>query len=407
MIAKRWRPAAVAALAGAAMASTAAVPPDAQVGQTRLSWSVVPPRQGFAPAPELAALGARLFVDPALSEPRGTSCASCHDPAHAFSGSGSAGVPHGSRAGHDAPRSAPSLRYVRYTPPLYFWQDDDSTAPEPRGGLFADGRHDSIADAVAPPLLHPDEMNNRDARSFAKKLAGTPHAADLRRLFDARVFDDPIRAMKVVGLAIEAYLQSDAMAPFDSRYDDFIRGRGELTLREARGLRLFANPDKGNCASCHVFAPGSSNPTRSLFTDYGYDAIAVPRNRALAANRNPRRFDLGLCTVARARLWPEPAQWCGYFKTPSLRNVALRERYMHNGVFGSLREAVEFYATRSTDPAHWYPKGAPFDDLPADLRVNVNVNSTPINRPAGSKPALDPEEIDAIVAFLKTLSDRR
>ena len=229
----------------------------------------------------------------------------------------------------------------------------------------------------------------------------------MRRLFDAHVFDDPDRTLQAVGLAIQAYLQSDAMAPFDSRYDDYIRGHGELTPLETRGMRLFANPDKGNCASCHVFAPGASNPTRSLFTDYGYDALAVPRNRALAANRDPKRFDLGLCATARTKQWSDPSQWCGHFKTPSLRNVALRQRFMHNGVFGTLRETVEFYATRSTDPAHWYHGGAPFDDLPAALRANVNVNSAPINRPVGTKPALDAGEIDAIVAFLKTLSDRR
>lgn len=376
-----------------------------QVGRTRLSWSVVPPPQTFAARPELAALGARLFFDGALSEPRGRSCASCHDPAHGFSGSGPAGVPQGSRVGHAAPRNAPSLLYIRYTPPLYLYQDDDSTAPEPRGGLFADGRHDRLADAIAAPLLHPDEMNNRDARAFANKLAATPHAKALRRLFDARVLDDPKRTLKSVGLALEAFLESDAMAPFSSRYDAFIRGQAEMTPLEARGLRLFANPDKGNCASCHVFAPGSSNPTRSLFTDYGYDALAVPRNRALAANRDPLHFDLGLCATARAKEWPDPNQWCGYFKTPSLRNVALRERYMHNGAIGSLHDAVDFYATRSTETSRWY-HGTPFDDVPAALRGNVNVNSAPLNRPAGSKPALAPEEIDAIVAFLRTLSDQ-
>jgi cytochrome c peroxidase len=172
-------------------------------------------------------------------------------------------------------------------------------------------------------------------------------------------------------------------------------------------MRLFADPDKGNCASCHSFSPGSTNPSRSLFTDYGYDAVGVPRNRALAANADPRHFDLGLCTTAVAKAWPDSAQWCGYFKTPSLRNVAVRARFMHNGALRSLRDAVAFYATRSTDPKRWYPGGHLFDDLPAAAHANVNVNSVPLNRRQGSAPALGEADIDALVAFLGTLTDAR
>ncbi len=80
---------------------------------------------------------------------------------------------------------------------------------------------------------------------------------------------------------------------------------------------------------------------------------------------------------------------------------------MHNGVFESLRDAVRFYATRATRPADWYGDGPAFDDLPAAMRGNVNVVSTPLNRRAGAVPALSDADIDDVVAFLGTLTDRR
>lgn len=78
---------------------------------------------------------------------------------------------------------------------------------------------------------------------------------------------------------------------------------------------------------------------------------------------------------------------------------------MHNGFFTSLREAVEFYATRATDPVHWYHSGVQFDDVPSKYRDQVNINSIPYNRRKGDEPALTADDIDAIVAFLKTLTD--
>ena len=141
-----------------------------------------------------------------------------------------------------------------------------------------------------------------------------------------------------------------------------------------------------------------------MFTDYGYDTVAVPRNRALPSNRDPRRFDLGLCERHDPKLHTDDEWFCGAFRTPSLRNVARREAFMHNGVFTSLREVVRFYATRSTSPARWYADGA-YDDLPAKYRRYVNTTMPPYNRPEGDPPALADDEIDAVVAFLGTLND--
>ena len=78
---------------------------------------------------------------------------------------------------------------------------------------------------------------------------------------------------------------------------------------------------------------------------------------------------------------------------------------MHNGTFLRLRDVVAFYATRATDPRRWYPSGVPFDDVPARYRRQVSVMSPPYNRKIGDAPALNDDEIDAVVAFLRTLTD--
>ena len=368
----------------------------------------------FRPDPSLAALGKRAFFDPRLSMPHGQSCANCHDPARAFSptlpaggasGAVGPGVPQGSRPGHFSLRNPPSLLYVRYVPRRHFYQDDDAPAAAPFGGLFADGRADTLAEQVRGPLLDLNEMNNGTPARLLRNVNGTDLAPALAAHFGPAVRKDPEAMLRALGAALQAYMQSDEMAPFTSRFDDYLRRRTPLSPQEMRGLALFKNPDKGNCMSCHTLSDTASRPERSLFTDFGYDAIAVPRNRALPANRDPKHFDIGLCTTARTLRWPDPDQWCGYLRTPGLRNVAVRQRFMHNGVFTTLRDAVAFYNTRSTDPGKWYAGAKTFDDVPATYRDNINVNSPPMNRRAGMPAALTEGEIDDIVAFLRTLTD--
>jgi cytochrome c peroxidase len=385
-----------------------------RIGATpKLTERIDPAQASFKPDPALAALGKRIFFDTRLSQPQGLSCAGCHDPLRAFTSTLNAPslagprTPQGSRPGHFSTRTAPSLLYVRYVPRRHFYQDDDALVASPFGGLFADGRADTLAEQARGPLFDRDEMNNASPQSLLRKLRGTDLAPAMSQAFGPRVLRDPERAVVGIGLALQAYLQSDEMAPFSSRFDDYLRKRTPLSPQETRGLALFKNPDKGNCMSCHTLSDTSSRPERSLFTDFGYDAIAVPRNLSLPANRDPRHFDNGLCRTAAQLRWPDPGQWCGYFRTAGLRNVAVRQSFMHNGVFSTLREAVAFYATRSTDPAKWYHGKSTFDDVPAAHRANINVNSTPMNRRPGLTPALSDEEIDEISAFLRTLTDAR
>jgi cytochrome c peroxidase len=102
-------------------------------------------------------------------------------------------------------------------------------------------------------------------------------------------------------------------------------------------------------------------------------------------------------------------EYCGFFRAPSLRNVALRKSFFHNGVMHSLRDAVAFYAERDTKPEKWFPRAAggsirKYDDLPRQYWKNVN-DEPPFGQKPGDSPPLTDTEIDEIVAFLKTLTD--
>ena len=200
------------------------------------------------------------------------------------------------------------------------------------------------------------------------RSAQASYADELRKIFGPDIFDDGDKAFAGVVEALEAYEQDyKAFYPYSSKYDAYLAGRATLSVQEARGLALFNDPDKGNCGNCHRSQRGKDG-TPPQFTDYGMIAIGVPRNRDIPANADPKFFDLGLCGPLRTDLAGH-SDYCGRFLTPTLRNVALRQSFFHNGAVHTLREAIAFYVERDTDPGKWYPRDAAgrvekFDDLP-------------------------------------------
>jgi cytochrome c peroxidase len=390
-----------------ASAGLGKIPHSTVIPARRTNVLPVPPREGPPDNPVLVALGKKIFFDERLSEPPGTSCASCHDPARAFSGDHGShlGVALGSRPGHFARRSTPSVLYMRFVPKFYYFEDDEAPAPEPRGGFFWDGRTDRLDELVRQPLFNPDEMNAGTPRRVADTIARGPYAQEFRAALGPGA--NPEAVLRGVGVAIEAYLKSDEMNPVSSKYDAYVRGQATLTEQERRGLEIFKDRNRGACAGCHRMAETSSNPAESMFTDYGYDPTAFPRNRELPANHDPAAFDLGLCERKDPNTPSTDARFCSAFRTPSLRNVAVRGSFGHNGVYKTLREVVAFYALRAVAPNRVYPPGQKFDDVPPQYRVNVNVHAPVYNRREGAPPPMSDEEIDAVVAFLGTLTDSR
>lgn len=304
-------------------------------------------------------------------------------------------------------RAVPSLRYLNAVPDfaldMHFVDGDVG----PGGGFTWDGRAASLQQQATIPLLAPNEMANRDPLTVVAKLREAAYAPQFRRLFGADIFNQPGRAYAQALAALEAFQKTPSeFFPFSSKYDAFLRGDADLTEQEERGVAIFKDPEKGNCASCHTTVTrGAAQPS---FTDFDYANVGAPRNAQIAANADPQYFDLGLCGPARTDL-TDKKDLCGQFRTPTVRNVALRDAFMHNGVLHSLRDVLEFYAKRDTNPETWYPRKADGtidkeNDLPPAFRGKLNVE-VPFNRKPGDAPALSEQEIDDLLAFLATLTD--
>lgn len=363
-------------------------------------------------AAQLSALGRALFFETALSASARLACASCHDPAHAFGPPDGRAVVQGGRSGRESGlRAVPSLMYGASVPQFseHFVDDDgdDSIDQGPTGGRTWDGRAATTHEQARLPLFSDFEMANASAEALAARLRGAPIAGPLRAAFGAATFDDPARLVQAVELALETFQEEPAVfAPYRSKYDAWLRHEVRLSAAEERGLAIFNDPSRGNCARCHPSA--MQHGAFPQFTDHGFAALGVPRNAAVPANADPRHVDLGLCGPLRADL-AGVRRYCGLFRTPTLRNVAVRNVFFHNGRFHRLDEVLRFYAARDTQPARWYPTGADgivrvYDDLPAMYRGNLD-RAPPFGGRAGDKGAFGESEVRDLLAFLATLTD--
>ena len=394
------------------------------------------------PLSAVAQLGKRLFHDERLSASGRMSCASCHNPAFAYGPVGSSPVVLGGpRESTPGVRAVPSLRYLYRQPPFTIGPDIETgndtpvplarqvraaaghprllktaQAPQaaasnmvPQGGLFWDGRADTLEQQIDGPLFNAAEMDGGTVQAVAGKLASGPYAADFKRLFGPSVFQNARMAVDEAMFAIGRYeIEDPTFHPFTSKYDAWLEGKARFTRAQLAGYLLFNDPAKGNCAACHLDQPTPSGRP-PLFTDHQFEALGVPRNPGIPANRDPHYYDLGICGPYRTDLRAE-TQYCGMFLTPTLRNVALRHVFFHNGVFHSLTQVLDFYADRDIHPGRFYPRDAAgrvikYDDIPARYRGNVDTADAPLNRHPGDPPALTPAQIQEVIAFLETLTD--
>lgn len=359
-------------------------------------------------AQALASLGRKMFFDPSLSGSGKLSCASCHDPAFAYGPPNHLPVQRGGRdMARWGTRAVPSLKYLQVIPQFtehYFDSEaggDESVDNGPTGGLTWDGRVDRGRDQARIPLFSPDEMANESPETVVAKVLRAGYAAELKRLAGDRIFQTVLEAF-------ESWEQdAGEFYPYSSKYDAWLAGEVALTETEEKGRQLFTDPNKGNCARCHIATQGAHG-TPPQFTDYGLVALGVPRNNKIPINLDSTWYDLGMCGPARSDLRDRDA-YCGRFMTPSLRNVATRSVFFHNGVVHSLEDAVRFYAERDTNPEKWYPRRVDgsilkFDDLPMKYHANIETGA-PFGRSPGARPALTDQEVDRIVVFLKTLTD--
>ncbi len=348
-----------------------------------------------APA-DAVALGRRLFFDPNLSRHRTQSCATCHDPAHAFTDPRDNRVGGAVSTGDDGhslgERNTPTATYARFSPRFHI---DDGIA---RGGQFLDGRAGDLAAQAGEPPLNPVEMNMVDAAAVVSRLKENPaYVEAFDALYGEGILEDTDAAYRAMTQSIAAFQQGDELSSFDSRYDRHLRGELELTEAESLGMTLFFSEQFTNCNRCHQLRP-VPGAGRETFSNYEYHNIGVPPNPMLTEVHGEHFIDRGL------RQHPdidEPAA-AGRFKVPTLRNVAVTPPYMHNGVFRDLRTTVLFYNKYNSraDRRQINPETG---ERWADPEVPQNLSLQDLE--AG--PALDDRRVDALVAFMKALTDQR
>ena len=392
------------------------------------------------PLSAVARLGRLMFFDPALSASGKQSCASCHDPARGYNPPNAQTLqPGGAHMRQRGFRPPLSLAYLYRQPPFSIGPDageveapvnldtlaraagqtaraqKSAGAPPasvpmvPMGGLFWDGRAASLQRQALVPMLNPVEMANSSIGQVATRLAASPYHAQFQQLFGEDILEQPDRLVAEAMFAISRFETEDvSFHPFTSKYDAWLQGKTRLSAAEARGLDLFNDPQKGNCAACHL-SQVTSDRLPPLFTDTQYEALGVPRNPALPMNRDPHFHDLGLCGPFRTDL-ARQTQYCGMFITPTLRNVDRRQVFFHNGVYRTLRQVLDFYNLRAVAPDKVYPRNADgtlasYDDLPAAYRANLDTTDAPFDRHVGDSPALTDQDIRDIITFLHTLDD--
>ena len=385
-----------------------------------------------------AQVGEKIFSDRTLSGSGKMSCATCHDETLAYGPPNSLSVQTGGidlkAAGM---RAVPSLNYKEYTPPYSDLLDnpDGISVPGPGGGYTWDGRAATLADQAKIPLLASNEMANASASDVVTKLQAATYADLFRQAFGKDVFAKVDSAFSSALQALQAFqLEDPGFHPYSSKFDLYAGNKigGTLTPAETRGLKVFSDSNTGNCASCHYQGAGL-NGSSALFTDFSYEAIGVPRNTAIEANADPAWFDLGLCGPFRTDHPAAPGNaFCGMVKAPTLRNVATRKSFFHNGVMHSLEQVVRFYNTRDTLPEIWYPtvggtpKATPdagfptyglittqyvggtvqkFNDLPPQFVPNIDTQMPMDGRAAHSQPPMSEENIADLICFLNTLTD--
>jgi len=360
------------------------------LGTTLAQAQDVPPvQEGWT----LEALGERLFFDTALSANQTQSCATCHSPEFAFADPrGMASI--GDDGTSLGDRNAPSAMYAMLTPSFHRNEDGEWV-----GGQFLDGRAATLEDQAGGPPLNPGEMGMASEAAVVARLAADPvYQEAFGALFEAPVLDDAAAGYQAMTQAIAAFERTEEFAPFNARYDRFLRGEIELTREEELGRLLFFSEQFTNCNQCHQLST-SPIDQRETFTDYRYHNIGTPENHALREMNGvtPGTVDLGLALNPAI---DDPEAAAGRFRTPTLRNVAVTGPYMHNGVFEDLRTVILFYNTYNTrsEARRINPEtGALFG--PPQVEHTLAIEELTHG------PALEDERIDALVAFLEALTD--
>ena len=339
-------------------------------------------------------LGQSLFFDKNLSKNRTQSCATCHNPDSAFTDNRDNGVKKMASLGDDkkslGDREAPSAAYAMLSPNFHF----DEKKQKYIGGQFWDGRAATLEEQAGGPPLNPLEMGMASKDEVVSRLKENPlYVNSFKNIFGEEIFNDSVKAYDAMTKAIASYERTADFATFDSKYDRYLKGEYDLTPLEDLGKSIFFSNNNNSCASCHVLK--GEDKEGETFTNYEFHNIGVPANKELRAKNGVKELDKGLLNNPNVKDEKEK----GKYKVPTLRNVAVTSPYMHNGVFKDLKTVVEFYdkynnANRKINPE----TKKPWDS--AEVKDTISLKELKAQE-------LSDRKVEALVAFMKLLTDKR
>lgn len=349
------------------------------------------------------ALGKLLFFDKNLSKDRTQSCETCHDTEHAFIDARLDDVTNKIRAvslGDDrisvGVRNTPTAAYAMFSPDFHTGTRNRLNSKQPDyqgvlGGQFLDGRELDLKGQAGQPPLNPVEMNMPDKASvIARVMENSAYIEAFERLYGDNIFDDKDKAYLKMTMSIASFEKTAEFSPFDSKYDRFLKDPTIFSLKEAFGKSLFFSQQFTNCATCHQLRPNGH--AKETFSSYEYHNIGVPTVRTASSEGTP---DKGLFdnTAKEADI--------GKFKVPTLRNIAVTEPYMHNGVFQNLRTVIEFYDKFLSGSVH--TRNPETGKLWKDAEFPATVSLIELEE--GRR--MNADRIEAMVCFLRTLTDAK
>lgn len=306
------------------------------------------PSKEYQYSREKAELGGKLFYENSFSDNKTWSCSSCHIPEKAFTDGLKTNQ---SLNGGNLSRNTPTLTYASL-----------------QNAQFWDMRQLDLEKQSLDVIHNKDEMHGNVANAIQILNKDKEYQKLFKKAFPK---SKKIEEWQVQN-SLASYIRS--LNAFDSRFDNYMRGEtNDFTAEEKLGFNIFAG--KAKCATCH-FVPLFNGTVPPSYQKTEQEVIGTP------ADKNGKKIspDLG------RYLQYEMPQLKNAFKTPSLRNVAVTAPYMHNGVFSTLEEVVDFYN-----------KGGG-----AGLGIPVENQTLP-----SDKLELTPKEIKALIAFMKTLTDKQ
>ncbi len=302
-----------------------------------------------------AKLGKMLFFDPALSGNGERSCASCHKPELAFSDGETKSIAFNHEGSVN--RNSPTLVNSIYA-----------------SHFFYDLRAKRLEDQMEHVVLSPLEFNS-SFELIRKRLSSSNEYKALFKQAFPDMKEDQLLSKYAISASISAYLKT--LVSFNSKFDQAMNRTLSLSDDEIAGFNLFMT--KGNCATCH-FMPTFAGLVPPDFKDSETEVLGVPQDSSFT---NPI-VDTDKGRYASGNLKEQAPFYMFSFKTPTLRNVSLTAPYMHNGVYNSLEQVLQFYN-----------KGGG-----AGMGIDLE------HQTLGVDPLeLSEKEIDQIVLFLKTLED--